>query len=104
MSESSPPEITIAVSSVPPEIPGSKQLEASKKRAHALALENGAMLQVNMQIENENERLAVVGQQLIIPQKLQKHYKQQMQNTPAYLAQLDKLTIRIDQHKQSLKG
>lgn len=102
MSESSPPEITIAVSSVPPEIPGSKQLEASKKRAHALALENGAMLQVNMQIENENERLAVVGQQLIIPQKLQKHYKQQMQNTPAYLAQLDKLTIRIDQHKQSL--
>ena len=95
-------EITVKDSQVSESKTAPKQTDAALERSRKIALENAAMLQVNMQIENENERLAVVGQQLIIPQKLQKKYKLEIQNTPGYLERLDRLTIRIDQHRQSL--
>ena len=65
-------------------------------------LELAVMVQLNKQILDENERLSVSGEELIIPQKLQTKFKHQVVETPAYLAYLDLLAIRFDQHKQSL--
>ena len=90
----------------PPATPASRSLTRRNQREKAersLELENAVMVELNKQIITENEKLAMLGEELIIPQKMQKRYKGSVTNTPAYLANLDHLAIRLDQHKQRLE-
>ena len=61
--------------------------------------ETAVMVQLNRQIVDENSRLAVIGEELLIPDKLEKKFKAQISKTPVYLANLDMIQVRIDQHE-----
>ena len=64
--------------------------------------EMGIMVQLNRDIMGENSELTVIGEELLISEKLRKKFRHHIKESPHYLAKLDAIKIRFDQHKCAL--
>ena len=64
--------------------------------------ETAVMIQLNKQIVNENTKLILQGEELLLPDKLQKKFKRQINDLSGNPTRLELVEVSIDQHKQTL--
>ena len=86
------------------ETPRGSAARRNEKRAskrEKLGIHLAAMLQMNIQVEDEKERMTIFGKELIVPQNIKGNVREQIEETPLFIKKLDKLALRIDQHMQS---